>query len=151
MADENRAGGGGFRENVVPIQPDVEITLSGGSGGEDNQDIEGDDMSTAEPPSRDEMNSRIEAVEARLDTKITELRGDVRVGFAEMKALLSETKNRSQNAESASQRLEQAVSNTRWQLIGIALAAIIIILTTFGIWQQGIETIATVLQSKPGG
>lgn len=151
MADDNRAGGGGFEGRVVPIRAGMEFNQSGGSGSEESQDIEGDDVSTTESPSRDEMDARIEAVEARLDTKISELRGDIREGFAEMKVLLSDVNNRAQNAVDASQRLEKSVSSTRWQLIGIALASIIIILTTFGIWQQGIETIATVLQSKPGG
>ena len=152
MADDTRTGGGGSPDKVVvPISPDVEITMSGGSGGDETRDVAGDDMPTTEPPSRDEMNARIEAVEARLDTKVSELRGDIREGFAEMKALLSDANNRSQNALNASERLERAVSNTRWQLIGIAIAAVIIILTTFGIWQQGIEIIAGVVQPTRDG
>ena len=108
-------------------------------------------MPTSDPPSREEVNANLAAVEARLDTKISDLRGDIREGFADMRTLIGESNNKSQNSLDASQRLERLVSNTRWQLIGVAAAAVVIVLTTFGIWQQGIEILAGALQTGKGG
>ena len=108
-------------------------------------------MPTSDPPSRDEVDAKLVAVEARLDTKISDLRGDIREGFADMRTLIGESNNKSQNALESSQRLEHLVSNTRWQLIGLTVAAVVIILTTFGIWQQGIEILASALRTGQGG
>ena len=151
MADETRSGGRENLGNVEPIRPGININQAGGSGSEGTEDIKGDAMPTSEPPSREEVDAKLAAAEAHLDTKISDLRGDIRVGFADMRTLIGESNNKSQNALESSQRLERLVSNTRWQLIGLAVAAVVIILTTFGIWQQGIEILASALRPGQGG
>ena len=52
------------------------------------------------------------------------LRGDMRAGVADIKALIGDANGKYQDAIDASQRLERAIGNTRWQLVGVAIAAV---------------------------
>jgi hypothetical protein len=100
--------------------------------------------------SREEMNAKLEAVEARtearfttLDAKIDKLSGQIEVAFKSLTMDVAAAKNESAGATEAAKEAKdeargarEAAASTKWNLWAMGLAVIAVILTMWALQMQ---------------
>ena len=99
----------------------------------------------ADHPSREEMNAKLEAVEARLETRLTSI--DVkldRIGDRVETAV-----EQSRDAKTAANDARSAATSTKWNILFTAIGVATVLIAAWAIMMQGMEMIGTLL-SAPG-
>lgn len=102
-------------------------------------------LDMADHPSREEMNAKLEAVEARLETRLTSI--DVkldRIGDRVETAV-----EQSRDAKTAANDARSAATSTKWNILFTAIGVATVLIAAWAIMMQGMEMIGTLL-SAPG-
>ncbi len=99
----------------------------------------------ANPPTKDEIAYQLEAVEARGDTKLAQILGELRTGFATLDGKLGVVSTRLDG-------LERATGGTKMTIVGTAIAAVAVIIAImaygqawFGLGVTSRDTIKSVV------
>ena len=114
-------------------------------------------MPAADNPSREEVNAKLEAVEARLDGKLTSIEGkldrlgDQMVAFNTIGGERFEHLSREVgSARDAAERAATSASNVKWNIFFTALGVVATLFAAWMIWSEGMEMIATILGASGG-
>ena len=94
-------------------------------------------MAASETPSREEVDAKLEAVEARLETRLVSIDGK-----------LDRIVDRVEIAVDAARAASLAASTIKWHIFFSFVGGIAIILAIWALWAQGMAVIATLLQAK---
>lgn len=98
-------------------------------------------MTDTEAPSREEVNAKIETVEARLDSKLATINGKLDRMFDRMELVV----NTSNDAKDAANKARNSASTIKWNILFTAVGVVATLFAAWAIWSQGMELVATVL------
>ena len=133
--------------HITLIKPDgTEETEARSFSEEHDPSDEGLAMGSGDTPSREEVNAKLEAVEARLDGKLASIESKIDLMFGQLK-IVADTSERAEKAAYAAQR---SAANTKWNIVIIALAVVAVLLAAWALWSQGMELIAGLVAAGAG-
>ena len=87
----------------------------------------------SDPPSRDEIAARLEAAEARSDTKVAQLLGEIKAGFASLDGKVDGLKDRIDGVERTTSGLKATVILTGLGAVALVVGVLAYGQTWFGI------------------
>lgn len=99
-------------------------------------------------PTREEFDAKLEATEARLETRLVSIDGKLDRLFDRVEESVRtshRTEDASHRAENAAIDAWKAASNVKWNILFTALGTIGLIIAIWAVWTQGIEMIGTIL------
>ena len=97
-------------------------------------------MTTTDPPSREEVNAKLEAAEARLETKLVT-----------MDAKLDNIANRVEAGIELSKEAKKAASSMKWNILFTAIGVIGVMVAIYALSTQAMEFVTTLLRGNGGG
>ena len=97
-------------------------------------------------PTREEIDAKIEASEARVEARLTAIDGKLDRLFDRLQVAISQTGD----AKDAALAAQKAASSTKWNILFTALASIAALLAVWALWVQAAEMVATLLSAKGG-
>ncbi|MEL6963418.1 MAG: hypothetical protein AAFO01_11710 [Pseudomonadota bacterium] len=112
-------------------------------------------MAEERPVSRDEMNARLEAVEARMDARMSSI--DSNLGRISDQLTASATINTERytrltekigDAKQSASEAASAARGVKWNIVATGLTVAGVLLAVFAIWVQAIEMTSGVLSAK---
>lgn len=92
-------------------------------------------------PTREEFDAKLEATEARLETRLVSIDGKLERLFDRVE----ESVRTSHRAEDAAIRAALAASSMKWNIFFTALGTIGVLFAAWAIWMQGMEMIGSIL------
>ncbi len=94
-------------------------------------------------PTREEYDAKLEAVEARLETRLVSIDGKLDRLFDKVELAVGQ----SAEARTAANDARKAATEIKWHIIFTALATLGILLAAWAIWAQGVEMVGTLLST----
>jgi hypothetical protein len=105
---------------------------------------------------REEINAKLEAVEARVEARYVALEGKIdRIGDQIANAVIvlgaksDQSTEAARRAEDKAETAGKSASGTRWTVVGTAIALLAILLGILSVWQDGLSMVGTLLSAKP--
>ena len=143
------------RFNAVVVRPRVKKNTEHGtiSSGSSNTNDRGQMMANTATPSREEIDSKLAAVEARLDSKLATIDGKLDRLFDRVDVAIEaskDAKGAAKEAKSAAEDAGRSASNIKWNVLftGIGVAAVLI--AAWAVWAQGMELVAGIIGASTG-
>ena len=149
---------GGFSDNLTITQgasiSEYTVAAETGSGEAETTTATGggNTMTTTDPPSREEVNAKLEAVEARLETRLVKMdtKLDVIVDRLQTSAAASndlreELKDTKRELKNDLMETKKAASTIKWNILFTGLAVAGVMVAVFSLWTQGMEFISNMI------
>lgn len=95
-------------------------------------------------PTREEMDAKLEAVEARLETRLVSIESKLDRVFDRVQVSVEQSKE----AKAAAEGARTAAAQTKWNILFTAVGVLTVLLAAWAIWMQGMEMIGTLLSAK---
>lgn len=89
-------------------------------------------------PTREEYDAKLEAVEARLETRLMGIDGKLDRLF-----------DRVDYAANQAREARSAATNIKWNILFTAIGSIAVLFAAFALWAQGVEMVGALLSAKP--
>ncbi len=132
---EQAANAEAERVPVPERRADTTQRVEGSSNEPDNTD-----MSGSQPPSRDEIDAKIQLSEARTDTKFERVLGEMRTGFAQLNgrfdAMTGHINGRFETLEARLTGVERTTSGLKATIIGTGIGVVVVVIAALGYGQQ---------------
>jgi hypothetical protein len=138
------------------------IRLSQVSEPDVNKSVPGGDEKMTDHPTREEMNAKLEATEARMENKLDaivrsidsvkdELRNQGTVAalrFDHIDERVSDAKTAANDARYAAIDAQRATSTLRWNIVATGLSVAALFITVFAVWNDAIGTVEGLLRPQ---
>jgi hypothetical protein len=105
---------------------------------------------------REEMDAKLEAAEARVETKLVGIDGKIDRLSDQLSSAMSQvslelrtTREAAERGESASNEARKAASQVKWNILFTAIGVLAVAIAFWGIWMQGMEMIGTLISAQP--
>lgn len=107
-------------------------------------------------PTREEIDAKLAAVEARLETKLVGIDGkldrladQITMSSSSVTSKLETVAEQTKDARDSARQAQSAASGIKWHIIYTAIGVIAIIVAMWGIWTQGIEMVTGLVGAVP--
>lgn len=142
-----------YREARViprPVAPFVVLTSAASI---DPPSDSGGKSDMADTPTRNEIDAKLEAAEARTATALARIDGKLDRLFDRVEVAIQQTTEAKASAEAARQEAigaRTASQNVKWNVVATGLVVVGILLAAWAIWVQGIEMVSGIFGAITG-
>ncbi len=125
------------RDNVITLSKGPQRAVMSSIGVEESftwDGVSGNNAGMTDQITRNEFNAEIKAIEARTDSKVAEIRGDIKALTVEMRSYMAEGRERDKRLELIATKAEKAAesaSNIKGHLWAAVLAVILAIASSY--------------------